>query len=171
MADDPKDNTPELADNPLLKQPGPGRGPGRPFQKGQSGNPAGRPPGSHNKLRAAIQQAIEEHAAALVDKALQLAFGGNLQAIKLLFSQLPPEREQIEIELPKISSMTDIVAANEALFIAIGQGRLSPESAKLVAEIIASQMRALEGVDFERRVALLEAKYAEAESLKKRGQS
>jgi Family of unknown function (DUF5681) len=33
-----------------------------PFQKGQSGNPAGRPPGSRNKTAIALQELLEHDA-------------------------------------------------------------------------------------------------------------
>ena len=166
MIDKPNEKTPELADNPLIKQPAPGRGSGRPFQPGQSGNPAGRPPGSKNRFSAAFQEVVGEQFETLLRVALEQALGGDLRAVKLLLSHMPAEREQIELQLPKISSMKDIVAANEAVFNAIGQGQLSPESAKVIGELITSQMRAMERLDFERRLALLEAKYAEADSLK-----
>ena len=32
------------------------------FQPGQTGNPAGRPPGSRNKKTIALEEAFEEHA-------------------------------------------------------------------------------------------------------------
>jgi hypothetical protein len=169
MTDKPTDKTAELADNPLQEQPARGRGSGRPFQPGQSGNPAGRPPGSKNRFSTAFQQVVGEQLEDLLRVALEQALDGDLRAVKLLLSHMPREREQIELQLPKMSSMKDVVAANEAVFNAIGQGQISPESAKLIGELITSQMRAIEGVDFDRRLALLEAKYAQAESLKSKG--
>jgi hypothetical protein len=168
MTDKSNEKLPELADNALLQQPGPGRGPGRPFQKGQSGNPAGRPLGSNNKLKAALQELVEQHLEPLLGTALQLALDGNLQAIKLLFSQIPQEREHIEIALPKISSMADILEANNILFAAISAGQLSPEQGKMISELLTMQMKAIESIDLERRVAQLEARYAEADTLKRR---
>lgn len=169
MTDNPSDETPELADNPLQKQPARGRGPGRPFQPGQSGNPAGRPPGSKNRFSAAFHEVVGAQFENLLRVALEQALAGDLRAVKLLLSHMPLEREQIELELPQITSMKDIVAANEAVFTAISQGQLSPESAKLIGELIAAQMEAIKGVDLERRLAQLEAKYHEAESLKSKG--
>jgi hypothetical protein len=168
MTDKPSEKMPELADNALLQQPGPGRGPGRPFQKGQSGNPAGRPPGSHNKLKAALQEVVEQHLEPLLGTVLQLALDGDLQAIKLLFSQIPREREHIEIALPNISSMADILAANNMVFAAIGAGQLSPEQGKMISELLTLQQKTLESVDLERRVAQIEARYAELDALKSR---
>ncbi len=168
MTDKPNEKTPDLADNALLKQPGPGRGPGRPFPKGQSGNPAGRPPGSHNKLKAALQELVEQHLDPLLGTTLQLALDGNLQAIKLLLSQIPQEREHIEIALPKISSMSDILEANNMVFGAISAGQLSPAQGKIISELLTLQMKAIESIDLERRVVQLEARYAEADALKPR---
>ena len=166
MNDNPSDETPKLADNPLQKQPARGRGPGRSFQPGQSGNPAGRPPGSKNRFTAAFHEVIGEQFENLLRVALEQALAGDLRAVKLLLSHMPQEREQMELELPPIASMKDIVAANEAVFAAIGKGQLSPEAAKVISELFTLQMRAIEGFDFERRVAALEAKYAEAEAFK-----
>jgi hypothetical protein len=171
MTDKPTEKTPELADNALQKQPARGRGPGRPFPPGESGNPAGRPPGSKNRFSTAFQDVVGEQFENLLRVVLEQALDGDLRAVKLLLSHTPPEREQIELQLPKISSMKDIVAANEAVFDAIGQGQLAPESAKLIGELIASQMRTIGGLDFERRLALLEAKYTEADALKSGGKS
>ena len=167
MTDKPNEKTTELADNSLLKQPGPGRGPGRPFPKGVSGNPAGRPPGSRNKLRAMIEEALEPELPQLIDQALQLAYDGNMQALKLLFAQLPRERETLELDVPPITSMAEIAAANQAIFAAIAAGVLSPESGQRLASLLEFQMKMIEWVDFEQSVAAIELE--RAETLKRGG--
>ena len=169
MTDKPSENPPELADNALLKQPGPGRGPGRPFQKGQSGNPAGRPPGSRNKLRAIVDEALEPELPHLMKQLVQLAYDGDMQALKLLFAQLPREREQVELALPPITSMAGIGAANQAVFEAVTTGALSPESGQRLAQLLQLQKNMIESTDFERRMADLEAKWNQAEALKRGG--
>src|SRR5580704_7690649 len=72
---------------------GPRRGGGRPFPKGQSGNPAGRKRGSKNKSTLAAQILLEGEAEALTRKAVEVAMGGNALALKLcldrLFSDTP----------------------------------------------------------------------------------
>ena len=60
-----------MAANVLQKQPG--RGPGRPFAKGRSGNPAGRAAGSRNRATLIAQAMLDDEAAALTRKAVELA--------------------------------------------------------------------------------------------------
>ena len=67
----------------------------RPFQKGQSGNPAGRP---KNVLTGALRRKLEEvesgelgtrtNAEALADKLFDLALSGNVEALKICFDRL-----------------------------------------------------------------------------------
>jgi hypothetical protein len=168
MADKPDETPtpPELADNLLLKQPGPGRGPGRPFQKGQSGNPAGRPPGSRNKLRAIVEEALAPALPDLLDQVLELARDGNIQAMKLIFAQLPRERETIELALPPITSMAEIAAANQAIVTAIAAGALSPESGQRLASLLQLQMQMIEWVEFGQIIAGVEAQWKRAEALR-----
>src|SRR5690242_19586979 len=51
---------------------------GRPFVRGQSGNLAGRPPGSRNRTTIAAQALLDGEAAALSLKAVELALGGDI---------------------------------------------------------------------------------------------
>ena len=56
---------------------------GRPFEKGRSGNPAGRPRGVPNKSTLAAQLLLQGEAEALTRKAVELALGGDPAALRL----------------------------------------------------------------------------------------
>ncbi len=56
-----------------------GRARGRPFAKGQSGNPGGRPRGSTNRATRAAELLLDGEAAALTRKAVELALAGDPQ--------------------------------------------------------------------------------------------
>src|ERR1700745_728299 len=62
-----------MAVNSLQKQPA--RGPGRPFEKGRSGNPAGRPRGARNKATLAAEALFDSEAEGPSREAVELALG------------------------------------------------------------------------------------------------
>src|SRR5579864_1929965 len=102
------------------------RGPGRPFSKGVSGNPAGRPVGSRNAVTEMAQALLDGEADALVRRCVELALDGNPAAMKLCLERLVPRRGRaVKLELPPIESAADIAPAMGA--IAGGRrGRLEP---------------------------------------------
>ncbi|HYY36241.1 MAG TPA: DUF5681 domain-containing protein, partial [Xanthobacteraceae bacterium] len=53
------------------------------FQKGRSGNPAGRPFGSRNKATVLMQNLLEGEAEAIGRKAIEMAKGGDMAAIRV----------------------------------------------------------------------------------------
>src|SRR6516225_4824452 len=81
------------ADNFLQKQQKQRR---RPFEKGRSGNPAGRPRGSRNRSTLAAQLLLQGEAEALTRKAVELALGGDPTALRLCLDRLiAPHRERL----------------------------------------------------------------------------
>src|SRR5580704_11696466 len=56
---------------------------GRPFAKGQSGNPAGRRRGCRNKATRAAEAYLDGEAETLARKAVELALAGNALALRL----------------------------------------------------------------------------------------
>jgi hypothetical protein len=60
------------------------------FRKGQSGNPAGRPPGSRNRATSMVQNQLEGAAENIAKRAAQLAEEGNVAAIRICMNRLSP---------------------------------------------------------------------------------
>ena len=87
----------------------PGRVRGRPFEKGQSGNPAGRRVGCRNKTTIAAAAFLTGEAEALTRRAVELALVGDPTAMRLCLERiLPPCRERaVKFVLPPIESAAD----------------------------------------------------------------
>ena len=63
-----------------------------PFQKGQSGNPKGRPVGSRNRVSLACDKLLEGEAEAITRKAIELAKAGDGPALRLCLDRIAPAR-------------------------------------------------------------------------------
>ena len=61
------------------------------FEKGVSGNPAGRPKGSRDKRRL-YREMIEAHTEDLIRKAIDIALGGDESMIRFLLDRLLPSK-------------------------------------------------------------------------------
>ena len=136
-----------------------GRGPGRPFERGESGNPAGRPAGSRNQATIAAEQVLDGEAAALTRKAVELALGGDALAVRLCLDRIiAPRRDRpVALALPPIDSIADLAGAMTALATAAAHGAITPGEAADFAQVVETIVRAIDAADFERRLRLLEA--------------
>jgi hypothetical protein len=63
------------------------------FKRGQSGNPSGRPKGARRRTTVAIEALLEGEGEALTRKAIELAKGGDMQALRLCMDRLAPPVE------------------------------------------------------------------------------
>ena len=96
---------------------------GRPWVKGQSGNPRGRPSRAHVATKVA-QGLIDRKTLSLVDATLGWAQGGNKPMLRLCIERLlPPRREApVWLNLPPIETRGDVREAMKAVVNAVGQG-------------------------------------------------
>src|SRR5262245_5743093 len=65
-----------------------------PFQKGQSGNPAGRPRGIVNRATALAQNLLSERAEGIARKVIELAEEGDMAAIRVCMERLVRSEER-----------------------------------------------------------------------------
>ena len=118
---------------------------GRPFQKGQSGNPRGRRYGSRNRATLAAAALLDGEAEALTRKAVELALDGDPMALRLCLERvLPPCRERpVRFALPPIESAEDVSAAMNAVTSALAGGKITPGEAERIAIVIETFARAI----------------------------
>jgi Family of unknown function (DUF5681) len=131
---------------------------GRPFKRGTSGNPRGRPKGQRNKATMAIEELLDGEAEGLARKVIEKGLGGDMAALRLCLERLlPPRRERpLAFDLPKIESAKDAQAASSAILAACAAGDLSPSEATAVMELVSAYVRMLQETELEARIVALE---------------
>jgi Family of unknown function (DUF5681) len=129
-----------------------------PFEKGESGNPAGRPRGARNQATLLIQNLLADDAEAIGRKAIEMAKSGDLAAIRLCMDRLAPARkdEPVAYELPPIEKPADSVAATASIVAAVAAGELTTSQAAELCKVIDVYVRALESKGFDERLTKLE---------------
>lgn len=134
---------PESAEGPPAEQPEPGgwlagvepddapRSRGRPLVKGQSGNPAGRPP----KRAHVANGLISRKTIPLTLLQIDLALAGDKTMLRLCREGIPPSRHEapIDLQLPPIEDRAGVCAATLAVANAAMNGTItSAQSLKLL---------------------------------------
>ena len=144
-----------MAENSTRKQ----RGPGKPFQPGQSGNPAGKPRGAKNHATRMVQALLDSRGQEIAEKAINLALAGDGPVLRAILDRLCPAKRDapVSLVLPKIESAADIPAVTAAILEAVSAGRLTPSEAQAVAGLVEVHRKAVELADIEKRLAALEA--------------
>jgi Family of unknown function (DUF5681) len=131
---------------------------GRPFEKGRSGNPAGRRRGSRNRATLAAQLLLEGEAEALTRKAVELALGGDPAALRLCLDRLiaPHRKRLVPLALPRMRNPGDLAGVMEAIAAAVARGVLAPGEAAEMAKVVETSIRSIETRDFDRRLRAVE---------------
>ena len=128
------------------------------FRKGQSGNPAGRPPGSGNRASITVQNLLEGAAENIARRAAQLAEDGNVAAIRMCMNRLSPvgRHNPVALELPTIHSAQDCLRATSAILTGIASGDIAPSAAMQIVRVIDVHLRAISTHDLQVRLTKLE---------------
>ena len=130
------------------------------FEKGQSGNPAGRRPGSKNKATLMTQALFEGEAEVLFRTAVSRALEGDSMALRLCLERiaprLRPREDAIAFELPQINAVADLLPALSAIVAGVAAGDLTAEQAGHLTQLVHRWTEAVQVVDFDARLRKLE---------------
>jgi hypothetical protein len=121
-----------------------------PFQKGQSGNPAGRPRGALNRATVLAQTLLSERAESIAGKVIELAERGDMTALRVCMDRLVPviKHQPIAVELPPIEKPADSVDAAASIAAAVAAAEL--------AKVVDVYVRAVDSRGFDERLSKLE---------------
>lgn len=125
------------------------------WKPGQSGNPAGRKPGTGEvaKLRAAIA----EHVPAIIERLRQQALDGDVQAARLLLERtVAPLRAMEPAQALTLPDGT-LTEQGRAVLAAVAAGELAPGQGSALLSAIGALARVAELDELVRRIEALEA--------------
>ena len=115
----------------LQKAPG-GQAPrGRPWPKGHSGNPQGRPtqsgPNRAHKAAYVAHSLFDRKTVRLVERAIGWAEGGDKTMLRAYLQRIVPPRGEVPVWLnvPAIETRRDVGAALRAVANAVAQGEVA----------------------------------------------
>lgn len=127
---------------------------------GQSGNPAGRPRGSRNKLTAACLDLLGDDAEAIMETVIKRAKRGDGVALRLCVERLLPARaardRAVEVELPAVVQAADLVSAAAAVIDRAAAGEISLSEAREFMTLLEAQRKVIETADLAVRLEVLE---------------
>jgi Family of unknown function (DUF5681) len=131
---------------------------GKPFQKGRSGNPDGRPKGSRSVTTVALESLLDGQATALTQKAIDLALKGDMAALRLCLDRiLPPRKDRpLTYHFPEITNAAEAAATMSAILAAVASGEITPTEASEIGKLVDSYVRAVEATELAARIERLE---------------
>ena len=143
------------------------------FVKGQSGNPAGRRPGSRNKVTEIVEGLSGDNVEEMANELMRLVRLGNPAAVRTYFDRIWPKRRgaPVALELPEMRSAADLPAALAAIIQGLAAGDLSVEELETLTRSVERMGRILQIADAAARLAQAEARFANSEARRAAGEA
>jgi hypothetical protein len=115
------------------------------FQPGQSGNPAGKRPGTRAAATLLAEKLMQEDLPKIVEAVIKAAGEGDMTAARIVLDRVAPIRRGriIEVKVPAITDADSIGKAFNAVFETLASGTITIEEARSLAELIEIRGRAI----------------------------
>jgi hypothetical protein len=126
-----------------------------PFEKGESGNPAGRPLGSRNRKTLLLEAMLEGEAEQLARRLIEKAMQGDSASLRHLLDRVMPgwRDRPVAFPLPELAKPGGIERAVEEISGGIGAGTLSTrEGLELVRYLERSAQALKAGRELEKAI-------------------
>lgn len=125
------------------------------FTKGQSGNPCGKKPGTLNR-RTQLSKLLEPHAEKLINKTVELALEGDVNALRLCIERLIPKSTsqpiQFEFNAIDLENINNLSLLGKTIISSVSSGFILPEEGQKLMDIVDSQRKLIEHVDMSRKL-------------------
>lgn len=125
------------------------------FKPGQSGNPAGRPPGIEDK-RAKFRRLLEDDAEDVIREVVKKAKGGDMVAARMVIERItPPVKAR---GLPIHAAIPDGTFEEQAraVFVALNNGDLTPDELTAMMSAVVQRAKLAEIDELAKRIEALE---------------
>lgn len=129
--------------------------------KGQSGNPAGRKPGSRNRVTELCADLLGDDADEIMRECIKRAKKGDAVALRLCVERILPIRaardRSVCVELPDVRTATDLVAAAATVIERAAAGDMSLSEAREFMGLLEVERRVIETSELAVRIEVLES--------------
>lgn len=127
------------------------------FKPGESGNPAGRPPGK--TVGSLLRKAIESRSDEVVQVVVDAALNGDMAACKLLLDKIIPPLKATapSIELPGTTGLP-LAEQGTCVISAALSGQIPGDLASQLVGALSAQAKIVETTELVARIEKLEAK-------------
>ena len=132
------------------------------WKAGESGNPAGRKPGSGEVAR--LRAAMAAHVPALVAVLVERALAGDIGAARLLFERTIAPLKASEEAAPLALPDGPLTVQGRAVLAAVAAGELAPGQGVALLASLGTLAKLTETDELTRRIEALEARDEEAGS-------
>jgi hypothetical protein len=153
---------PAIVENSVPKQRG------KPFQKGVSGNPAGKPRGARNKLTVFAEKLTESDVTAIVKVVNDAALAGDLTAAGMVLARVwpVPKGRRVTFDWPHGLDVAGIGVAFDAILTGIGAGNITVDEGNQIAGILERKAAIMETHDLQKEIAELREMIAKLQEQK-----
>jgi hypothetical protein len=133
---------------------------GRPWAKGQSGNPKGKPKGawSRRTVGASLARVLSTKGKAVLKKCIDVALTGDVSAMRLILERVLPRERTIVLPLPKIRDAQSAMSALAIIMDSCAEGSLTPSEASNLSGLARIYIELNELNEVKQRLADIEAK-------------
>jgi hypothetical protein len=123
------------------------------WQKGVSGNPAGRPRGARNRATLMAEALLDAASAMMISKAIEKSVAGDAVTLRFCLARIlaPRRTSPVELDLPPLDTQQDLALAMAAVGKAAAEGEITPAEASELARVVDTAMRAIKEREYEFR--------------------
>jgi hypothetical protein len=143
------------------REPAPGKA--LPWQKGESGNPAGRKWGSRNKASLLAETLLDGETERITRKCVEMALEGNEVALRLCMERVlsPKKSRPLRFKLSVLETVADAQLALAQIVAGMADGTILVDEGSALCGAVNAFLKSIEIAELETRLLALEQASAE----------